>query len=364
VLDFGVAKWAEQAHQTQHGVVRGKLAYLSPEQVTGTNIDRRTDVWALGVCLWESVTGRRLFKRSDDRETVRAILRAEIPRASTISKHVPPELDHVIARALALDPARRYLTTRELGRGLRRFLANSGRSGGSAEVAELLSSLSLPGLARRRSLCRQVATFEEVTAISAGTPRRRVTIPFPATRAHPVANPRSDSRRTAWARAALGALVGVMIASVAVVAVPRRAERETPASTASTIHRPTAPSSHEAASRERATPTGDADASSADAAASQRIQSERPPTIPERAQRSRAGSASTARIVADGRLRIDGAVGASVIVDGAARGTAPLVIALPAGAHTVVVRRAGGVATPPTVVMIEPGAETLVSTRL
>lgn len=121
VIDFGLAKAENRVSQTGDGVVKGKLAYLSPEQAQGRSIDRRTDLFSLGVCAWEMLTGKRAFKRDDDRETVLAIRRGVIDPPSRYAS-VPAALERIVLRALAPDPDRRYGSALELGEDLEAFV--------------------------------------------------------------------------------------------------------------------------------------------------------------------------------------------------------------------------------------------------
>ncbi|MCB9597615.1 MAG: serine/threonine protein kinase [Sandaracinaceae bacterium] len=125
VIDFGLAKAANRLSQTQDGIVKGKLAYLSPEQAHGKTIDRRSDVFALGICAWEMLTGRRAFKRDDDRETVLAVRAGRVER---VGEHVPvpPALDLVVMRALAKNRDKRYRTALEMKEHLTRFARTAG----------------------------------------------------------------------------------------------------------------------------------------------------------------------------------------------------------------------------------------------
>jgi serine/threonine protein kinase len=112
LLDFGIAKAAMEVkteNETQAGLVKGKLSYVSPEQIKGAgNIDGRSDVFALGVVLWESLTGRRLFFDRNDFQTMRNVVERPVPPPSTQRADVPPALDFIVLRALEREPARRY----------------------------------------------------------------------------------------------------------------------------------------------------------------------------------------------------------------------------------------------------------------
>lgn len=114
VVDFGIAKALGRVYSTREGEIRGKLAYMAPEQVTGKEIDRRTDVFAAGILLWESLTGERLFGRAGEAETLAAVLRAEIEPPSAFNPDVPPEVDAVCLRALERVPADRFQTAHEM----------------------------------------------------------------------------------------------------------------------------------------------------------------------------------------------------------------------------------------------------------
>jgi serine/threonine protein kinase len=135
VMDFGIAKTVDQLHLTRTGTVRGKFPYMAPEQVEQGELDRRTDVWSLGVVLWELLTGARLFHREREVDSIRAVLEAPIPAPSSLRPGVPKELDEVTLRALQRDPARRFASAHELalaleaGRGRRDATASSGALG-------------------------------------------------------------------------------------------------------------------------------------------------------------------------------------------------------------------------------------------
>jgi serine/threonine protein kinase len=117
VLDFGVASARDHLSPRSH-VVAGKLAYMSPEQLEGGHVDRRTDVFALGVVLYEGTTGGRLFARSRPQETVEAIRRGEVPLPRRRCASYPAELERIVLRALSTDPDGRFGSAEELARAL------------------------------------------------------------------------------------------------------------------------------------------------------------------------------------------------------------------------------------------------------
>lgn len=108
VLDFGVAKASRGVEATHSGHLKGKFAYMSPEQCQGLKLDRRADVFALGIVTWESLTGKRLFKREKDLDMMRAVVQEDSPPPSQYNPLVPAELDRVVLGALHKDRQQRY----------------------------------------------------------------------------------------------------------------------------------------------------------------------------------------------------------------------------------------------------------------
>ncbi len=114
LADFGVAKAAGRLSTTSEGEVRGKLAYMAPEQVRGRAVDARTDVYASAVVLWEALTGARLFDAPSPMSAMTAVLEKRIPAPSTVRPGIPAALDAVVLRGLARDPERRYSSAEEM----------------------------------------------------------------------------------------------------------------------------------------------------------------------------------------------------------------------------------------------------------
>lgn len=125
VLDFGIAKADERSTKTQQGTIKGKYGYMSPEQCRGRTIDRRTDIFALGIILYEVTTLRRAYRGTDDFDTMRRIVNGEITLPSKIVPGYPPALEAIVAKAMAIDPDQRFQTSAELADALDRFSRES-----------------------------------------------------------------------------------------------------------------------------------------------------------------------------------------------------------------------------------------------
>ncbi|HEY8041995.1 MAG TPA: protein kinase, partial [Polyangiaceae bacterium] len=118
VLDFGVAKAAGRIQTTREGQVKGKLAYMAPEQLRHGVVDRRTDVFAAGIVLWEALTLRRLFRGDSEAGVMTSVLEQPIQPPGAVVPGLPEGLDEVVLRALDRDRARRFETAREMALAL------------------------------------------------------------------------------------------------------------------------------------------------------------------------------------------------------------------------------------------------------
>jgi serine/threonine protein kinase len=114
LLDFGIAKAATSSAKTRTGSIKGKIAYLSPEQASGFVIDRRSDIFSLGIVMWEMATGARLFKEENDLRTIQKIVNTPPSPPSQLRPDCPPELERIIMRALSKKPEDRYQTAEEM----------------------------------------------------------------------------------------------------------------------------------------------------------------------------------------------------------------------------------------------------------
>lgn len=160
MTDFGLAKAASQVESTDPGIVKGKYGYLSPEAANGLEVDARSDIFSLGIILWELLAGRRLFAGETDLATLQRVQEARVPALAPLCVDLHPELESIVRRALAADRDKRYATAREFGTDLTRFLFAAGLSVTSYDVAQYLefalhpdtATMPVPAVAKVRPL--------------------------------------------------------------------------------------------------------------------------------------------------------------------------------------------------------------------
>lgn len=156
VLDFGVAKAAGRFHTTREGNVKGKLPYMSPEQLRGQAIDRQTDVYAAAVCLWEALAGRKLFKGDNEGSVLEQVLFGAINPPSRWAPSIPPALDALVMRGLERDKTKRFATAREFALALERAVTPALAS----DVGEWIETVAGQVLLER---AERIAEIESVT---------------------------------------------------------------------------------------------------------------------------------------------------------------------------------------------------------
>lgn len=148
VVDFGIAKAENRMSHTQVGTVKGKLQYMSPEQVQGEALDGRSDQFSLGVVLWEMCTGKRLFKSKVEVETLNRILAADVPPPSSVVPAFPEELEAVILKMLSRRPKDRFESCGEAAEALSTYLDHSPVEG-RVKVSEFVQEVVGSELAKR-----------------------------------------------------------------------------------------------------------------------------------------------------------------------------------------------------------------------
>ncbi|HSO35498.1 MAG TPA: bifunctional serine/threonine-protein kinase/formylglycine-generating enzyme family protein [Labilithrix sp.] len=152
VLDFGVARASQRIQTTHEGQLKGKLSYMAPEQVTNAPIDRRTDVYATSVCLWEALTGTKLFAGGSEAAIVNQILLAPMRPPTNLNRAIPPELEIVVMRGLRREPSERFATARDMALAIERATPLAS----PAEVGEIVARLCEKTLTQRSRLIASV----------------------------------------------------------------------------------------------------------------------------------------------------------------------------------------------------------------
>jgi eukaryotic-like serine/threonine-protein kinase len=179
--DFGIAKAELRAGVDDSGVLRGKGAYMAPEQARAEEVDARADIFALGVCAWELVTGRRLFHRESELGLAGVLDTEPVPRLVSLRPDFPAELARVIERALERDPAKRWPTAQKMQLAVETWLAAAGTAPSKITLAGWLRSLMGEEHAQRRErLAQALPEPREITLPLPPPPSARTTPASPA----------------------------------------------------------------------------------------------------------------------------------------------------------------------------------------
>jgi serine/threonine protein kinase len=141
LCDFGIAVSAENQSRTDAGVVKGKFGYMSPEQIRGAALDRRSDVFATGICLYELITGQRLFSGENDYKAVERVRNVDIELPSALNRQIPSSLERIVLKALAKNPRDRYQTSNDMRRALQAFLAETNQFVERDDLASFMREL-------------------------------------------------------------------------------------------------------------------------------------------------------------------------------------------------------------------------------
>ena len=149
VVDFGLAKANSQIESTDPGVVKGKFSYLSPEAASGLEVDHRADVFAIGIIMWELLTGRRLFYGDTDYQTVELVRQAKVPSISALNPEIEAELEQVVRKSLAKDPDERYQSANDLGDALAQYLFSRRMKVTARDIANLVKDAQVEMMRKR-----------------------------------------------------------------------------------------------------------------------------------------------------------------------------------------------------------------------
>lgn len=184
IVDFGIAKATARTTETQTGILKGKFGYMAPEQLRGEETDRRIDIFALGICLYEGITGKRLFSGESDLAILEQIRDGKLPDFKKEIPGCPEELLQVLERALAQDVNQRYQYASELAEDLEQLLIEDRSIFGAKRAAQVMQSLYSAEILR---LSEDLRRFAEVTDVRTGlTPApyqdpRSITVALPRT---------------------------------------------------------------------------------------------------------------------------------------------------------------------------------------
>jgi serine/threonine-protein kinase len=212
LIDFGIAKAKSQVHDTEAGSMKGKFAYMAPEQFQGGAIDGRTDLFSISVVLWEAIAGQRLFRADSAAETMRMICSGARPSLRTIRPEVSAELEALIARGLEPRPEDRWPHAETLGLALEDLLSAAALPSSSLHVGQFVRSSEVdptPIEAAPTAITPDLALHAEPTLLE--PPPTGSATPMSVERSARVARP-PRARRPALAAVAAGVVAGLVAA--------------------------------------------------------------------------------------------------------------------------------------------------------
>lgn len=167
VIDFGVAKAIGRLQTTRDGALKGKMSYMAPEQLRGEAFDHRVDVYAVGVVLWEALTGRRLFSGESDVVVFGKVLGSEVPAPSTFAPALPSGLDEIVLRALDRKPENRFPSAKEMARAIENCVPLVG----PGEIGEWVQSAAAEDLNTRAQLLAAIEAESDVPVLATSASR-------------------------------------------------------------------------------------------------------------------------------------------------------------------------------------------------
>ncbi len=237
LVDFGVAKAIGRVQQTREGQLKGKIAYMAPEQIRGANPTRLVDVYAASIVLWEMLTGERLFGGENDVTVLERALHHDPEAPSTRNKEVTTAFDEVVLKGLSRDPSSRYTTAREMARAIESATPIASVS----KVGEWVESIAGEAIAERAAKVAEIESVSQVRTLKShpslmlDPPSGPTVSPFDVpVSTSDVPPPFADKRRVAML-AAIGALVVVALVATA-IALRTSRSNEAAANVAPTTH--------------------------------------------------------------------------------------------------------------------------------
>ncbi|MBN2694256.1 serine/threonine protein kinase [bacterium] len=169
LLDFGIAKASTQSSETEAGVLKGKYAYMSPEQAKGKKLDHRSDIFSVGILLFEMLTNHRLFKAGNQLDTLRKLVYEEIPSPKSFNPNIPDRLEEIVMKALEKDPDKRYHTARDFQADLEEFVAESQLICSPTRTAKFMQEIFVEELKNLQTLEQKIED-EQKDVVSSDLP--------------------------------------------------------------------------------------------------------------------------------------------------------------------------------------------------
>ena len=206
IIDFGIAKAANRSQKTQAGILKGKFGYMSPEQVRGLPIDRRSDIFAVGVIIYEMLTGEKLFVGESDFSTLEKVRNAEVPAPRQYNPNIPAGLEKVVMKGLAREAEERYQWASDLQEDLMRFLLAGDAIYSGKHLAAFMKDAFAEDVLRENEKMERFAGVEKPDSMESSTVSAPPKAPTPAPA--PAPPPAAPRRNTAQPSAAISALSG------------------------------------------------------------------------------------------------------------------------------------------------------------
>jgi serine/threonine protein kinase len=347
LVDFGIAKSDARVEDvSKSGHLKGKVPYMSPEQARGEPIDWRSDVFAVGVMLFELTTGKRLFKGTSEYDTLKLICEREYPLPSQATMGYPRELEVIVMRALQKDRAQRWQSAREMQGAIEEFVRSERLAVSTIALSQFMQGLFADKLASQKEALLQGKQLADIIALEGNADSVSgidVRSPPSSTGVAAKSLPQEKAQRARGPWLAVGGAVAVLaVVGAGLLWSQRPAKDATLAAGAPVAMEP--PANAPAASTEGSSPAAPPAVDSAAVAQTAPAPTLAPPPSPadHRATPSKGAdrsppAAPAQAVVGSGKLSVAARGGwCNVTVDGAGRGPTPVAgIVLPAGSHTV-----------------------------